>query len=146
MSDLQLSLSLRFIVKSKQEENRDYYLRNAERIKAQNSIWAAANLEKRRAYDRKRRIRNPEHVRALARGRELNRRARKRNAFVESVNPLVVFQRDAGICKICCLPIAGSQWHIDHKIPLVAGGEHSYANVQLSHASCNLKKGAKVSI
>jgi 5-methylcytosine-specific restriction endonuclease McrA len=35
-------------------------------------------------------------------------------------------------------------WDLDHVIPLSKGGEHSYDNVQVTHPSCNRKKGAKV--
>jgi 5-methylcytosine-specific restriction endonuclease McrA len=30
-------------------------------------------------------------------------------------------------------------------VPLARGGAHSYANVQLAHAMCNIKKGARLS-
>jgi len=73
---------------------------------------------------------------------EGKRRAIKANAFVEDVNPLIVFQRDNGICQICSLSIGNKKWEIDHIISLSKGGKHSYANVQLAHASCNRKKWA----
>lgn len=67
------------------------------------------------------------------------RRARLRNAFVEAVDPLEVFVRDAGVCGICDAPVVGD-YTIDHITPLARGGEHSYANVQLAHPSCNFSK------
>lgn len=74
----------------------------------------------------------------------MNRRARINNAYIEDVIPSVIFERDSGICQICFTAIEDDNWHIDHRIPLVKGGEHSYANTQLSHAFCNLSKGAKI--
>jgi 5-methylcytosine-specific restriction endonuclease McrA len=66
-------------------------------------------------------------------------------AFVEGVDPGVVFDRDAGICGICHASVArSSDWHIDHIAPLARGGKHSYANVQLTHAKCNIAKGARI--
>jgi 5-methylcytosine-specific restriction endonuclease McrA len=34
--------------------------------------------------------------------------------------------------------------HLDHIVPLARGGEHSYANTQPAHPTCNRRKGAKV--
>lgn len=73
------------------------------------------------------------------------RRARGADgAFFEVVNPGVVYDRDGGVCGICDgWVFAGEEWHIDHIHPLSKGGAHSYANVQLAHAFCNLSKGTK---
>lgn len=82
------------------------------------------------------------------------RRARQMGASIcENVNRLVVADRDGWICQLCFDPIdpntphklengQNNPWylHIDHVIPLSRGGDHSYANVQASHATCNLRK------
>lgn len=82
---------------------------------------------------------NPDKTRAI----RFNREARKRRGFVEVVDPRVVFARDKGCCGVCRLPVAPQEaWHIDHVIPLSRGGQHSYANTQLAHAECNIKKGS----
>lgn len=73
---------------------------------------------------------------------ENDRRAKKKAAWIESVDPIVVYERDCGICHICGEGIGEERWEIDHKIPLSRGGPHSYANVGLAHASCNRKKWA----
>jgi len=79
------------------------------------------------------------------RASELVRRSKKRGGFVEHVDPLVVFKRDKGLCGLCSLEVqASDKWHIDHVVPLSKGGAHSYANVQLAHARCNLSKGASL--
>jgi 5-methylcytosine-specific restriction endonuclease McrA len=70
------------------------------------------------------------------------RRARKRNQFVEKVYRSKVFRRDAGICGICREAVDPLDWHLDHVRPLARGGEHSYANTQVAHPSCNHRKSA----
>lgn len=86
---------------------------------------------------------NPERARELHRASQNAREARKRGQFVEVVDPQVVWERDEGICGICHLPAERDDFHVDHVIPLSKGGEHSYANTQVSHPPCNLRKGAK---
>jgi 5-methylcytosine-specific restriction endonuclease McrA len=70
------------------------------------------------------------------------RKARKLTApVIEAIDRAIVYERDKGICGICRKPV-DSDWHLDHIIPLSRSGEHSYANVQVSHSRCNLSKGA----
>lgn len=88
---------------------------------------------------------HPERVRALGRRVQLRRRARKAKAFVDDVDPRVVYLNAEGICGICREPIDPTKkWHVDHIVPLSKGGAHSYANTQPAHAACNHRKGAKV--
>lgn len=72
------------------------------------------------------------------------RYARKVSVFVEHVHPLVVLERDDGVCGICGTDVDPTDFHVDHVMPLVRGGEHSYANVQLAHPVCNQRKGDRV--
>lgn len=77
-------------------------------------------------------------------------RALRSQATVEAVDPAIVFDRDDWICQICHrdIPLA-AKWPeplsatMDHIKPLSRGGEHSYANCQASHLTCNASKGAK---
>lgn len=87
---------------------------------------------------------NLERRRALAVHHEHVRRARKVEAYVEHVDRRVVWERDSGICHICLLPADPHNWHLDHVFPLSRGGEHSYANVAVSHPTCNLRKGDRL--
>lgn len=104
----------------------------------------AANREAVRARARRWYANNLERARAISRANELDRRARKMRAFVEHVDPQKVYARDAGKCGICShLIAAGDPWHIDHIVALARGGEHSYSNVQLAHAACNIQKGTR---
>ena len=121
-----------------------YYSTHKEESRARGKRWVNNNPDKHREICDRWKDNNANHVREMGRKYASDYRARKRNAFVESVDHLTVFERDGGICQICHEPIGKEKWHVDHVAPLVAGGEHSYANVQLSHASCNLRKWAKV--
>lgn len=53
--------------------------------------------------------------------------------------------RDGSRCGICGYgihdPLDKEAAHIDHKLPVSAGGDSSVENLQLAHAICNLMKG-----
>ncbi len=56
-----------------------------------------------------------------------------------------VIDRDGLVCGICGLAVEHvSGVHIDHIRPATAGGSNSLDNLQVAHALCNQKKGAKV--
>lgn len=131
--------------------NRAYRAADPERARAKDRAYAAANRVRRAEKQREWRQANPDaYSEWAAANRELiwqrnqRRRARELNAFVENVDRAAVFRRDLGICQICNEPIGANRWHIDHVIPLIRGGLHCYANVQLSHARCNLSKGTRM--
>lgn len=76
-------------------------------------------------------------------------RARLRNAFVENVDPMSVFERDRWTCRDCgCATPREKRGtyepdapELDHIMPLSLGGAHSYMNTQCLCRSCNAKKG-----
>lgn len=79
------------------------------------------------------------------------RRVRMKSATIEKVNPLEVFERDGWICQLCGYSVSklmdpklGDMASLDHIIPISKGGQHSYANTQLAHLSCNISKGNRV--
>lgn len=74
-------------------------------------------------------------------GTSLRRARRGCLAMVERVDPDVVYARDGGICQICFTPVPRRGAAMDHRIPLSHGGDHSYANIQTAHRSCNSRKG-----
>jgi len=87
------------------------------------------------------RRRHPEMAKAIF----LRSRAKRRGAkVVERVYRKKVYERDHGCCHLCNNPVAFKNMHLDHVIPVSRGGEHSYANVKASHATCNLVKGSKL--
>lgn len=101
--------------------------------------WARANPVRRRETRNAWWRRNPAYGRLAAQ----RRRARQRGAFIEDVDPLVVLERDDGVCGICGEDVDPFAFHVDHVIPLARGGEHSYANTQPAHPSCNSRKGGR---
>jgi 5-methylcytosine-specific restriction endonuclease McrA len=132
---------------------RAYREANREKALAYQRAYYAANPEPRLARARAYKKANPEKARVLKRAwnkanpeknadHSAERRARERGMFVEHVDRQVVFKRDRGICQICNSPVDPNDYHIDHIIPLDPG-EHSYANIQLAHPSCNKSKGRK---
>jgi 5-methylcytosine-specific restriction endonuclease McrA len=128
---------------------KQFYAEHRERRKHLSSEWYHANaeyaLKRQKVYDAKRLQEQPEHVRAIGRRTASKRRALQVAAFVENVDPRVVFDRDKGVCGICKMIVdRASRWEIDHIIPLSKGGAHSYENSQLTHSKCNRSKSAKI--
>lgn len=128
-------------------------------MSAKHRKWNQANRQQRTERAREFRASRPDYQRQnVARWRERNyehhlaqariyaaaRRARLRDQFVEHVDAFAVYDRDGGICGICGDAVERSDFHVDHVIPLVRGGEHSYANVQVAHPSCNSRKRDKI--
>ena len=86
-----------------------------------------------------------DEVRFRARHGMSEARARKKGAhIVEFVDARKVWERDNGVCYLCGLPVELLKMSIDHVVPLSRGGEHSYSNCRLSHATCNRKKYNKM--
>lgn len=121
------------------------------------AAWRARTVEYRREYrkrahdtvkavarNRRWRKANPERYRALQSSGDARRRIREQEQFVEKVSPQIVWERDEGVCGICGEAADPSDWHLDHTVPLSRGGEHSYANVQVSHPLCNRRKKDKL--
>ena len=80
-----------------------------------------------------------------------NRRALERQAFVETVIPQQVYERDGWQCWLCHEPLdrhadknANRAPSIDHVIPLSLGGTHEPSNVRAAHRQCNAARGNRV--
>lgn len=53
-------------------------------------------------------------------------------------------RRDGNICCLCREPFyEHSSVHFDHILPRSKGGEDALYNLQLTHARCNIRAGAK---
>lgn len=92
---------------------------------AYSAQWKAENLDRVRDYEGRRRV-------------------TKRRAAAGAVSALVLLEMDDGVCGICGEDVDPLAFHVDHVIPLSRGGEHSYANTQVAHPSCNLSKGVSL--
>lgn len=107
--------------------------RNAEKISEQNKIR------------RKKKYRSDPSVKEKKLICNRNRKARLKNAFVESIDHQIVYKRDNFICQLCQQKIVDpSELSIDHIQPIARGGLHEYKNVQTAHKLCNSRKGARV--
>lgn len=79
------------------------------------------------------------------------RKALKRGAQrAETIYHDSIFRRDNYICQLCMKPVNPALAYpdpfsasLDHRIPVVDGGNHTRDNVQCSHLRCNLSKGRK---
>ncbi len=136
-------------------ENRELVLENLRQWKQENKEHCAdyqrRYLEQNREAVKARRLdyrsRRPEVIRAIRQ----RRRAMELAAFIEDVNPYVVFERDGYICQRCEVTCQVDSYPsldyatLDHIIPLswgvFRGGFHSYANTQTLCYSCNSAKG-----
>lgn len=73
-------------------------------------------------------------------------------AAYETFDAWEIGERDGWVCHICdgaidsalAYPDPASK-SIDHIVPLVKGGEHTRANVAITHLVCNIKKKDRVS-
>ncbi len=56
-----------------------------------------------------------------------------------------VIRRANDCCEYCGLAQVGQEatFHIDHVIPVAAGGQSSFENLALACVSCSLRKGAR---
>lgn len=109
--------------------------RHAEKCK-RNRATPAKDKEYRLAY----RLRNETRFLAMKAARQQKRRAHLVSAFIEDVNHADLLEMADGVCGICGEDVDPHHFHVDHIVPLSRGGEHSYANTQVAHPSCNLRK------
>lgn len=84
--------------------------------------------------------RNPEKK------QEMNNRyrARKFGATVGIVDYEEILERDGLWCYLCESAVEPDDIHFDHVVPLSKGGEHSMANIRVTHSRCNLSKGDRL--
>ena len=89
--------------------------------------------------------------RSAKRVKQQRRRARQLGALCQSFSNLDVFERDGWRCGICGDSVDRDvPWpdvvssSLDHIVPLLHGGSHTYDNVQLAHLGCNIRKGARL--
>jgi 5-methylcytosine-specific restriction endonuclease McrA len=140
-------------VASSREYARAYYARNREKIRAQQALayrrnpepvkarakahpsGGKATPEKHREYQVA--YQAQPHVRAQRASRQARRRAQAKG----HVDRFRVWLLSLGTCGLCGKHVAYEDMHLDHIVPLVEGGEHTYENAQASHGRCNTSKG-----
>ena len=102
-----------------------YYEVNKESLKPKKAKWQKENLDACRISD-------------------ANRRAAKKNrgGVLSSGLKSRLFTLQRGKCACCGLPL-GSNYHMDHIMPLALGGPNTDDNIQLLRQRCNNQKHSK---
>lgn len=54
-----------------------------------------------------------------------------------------IIERDGARCHVCGKKCRPEDIHLDHLVPLAAGGDHSPENLAVACARCNLSRGAR---
>ena len=129
---------------------------NKDRRKVLNAAWSATNRDRQRATTAAWAKAHPERVIAKSsawqkahpeyhRIIEHNRRARKREAGGKLSQGLAakLFKLQRGKCACGCKQPLGTDYHLDHRMPLALGGSNTDDNIQLLRATCNMQKSAK---
>lgn len=104
---------------------REYYENNKELIAPRKAIWQKNNKDKVKQSWQNRRARK------IASGGELSVGLEKR-----------LFSLQRGKCACCGLEL-GSNYHLDHIMPLALGGSNTDDNIQLLRQRCNNQKHTK---
>lgn len=77
----------------------------------------------------------------LARGRDIKKRPHRER--IPQYLRLAAIERDGFVCQLCGGDVDSyEQIDIDHKVPVARGGATTIDNLQVSHSSCNRRKGA----
>jgi hypothetical protein len=156
---------LRNAVHRDPEKRKKYYLENKPQENSNSKRYYRENREKRRAAGREHRKLNIESIRQkCSEWRHNNpgyaadhRKANKDRYLVYAENRrcrletgklsqdiiarLIDMQRSK--CAICGKHLRG-RFHLDHITPLSAGGLNIDSNVQLTHPTCNYRKGRQL--
>ena len=113
---------------------------NIDKERERKRRYSAENRKKERERYAKYRSANPEKIRTHV----INRRARKKMVGGKLSFNIVerMFRLQKGKC-VCCGQLLGSDFHIDHIMPLALGGPNTDENIQLLRSECNLQKNAK---
>jgi 5-methylcytosine-specific restriction endonuclease McrA len=117
-----------------------YYLANSEFLKASFKAWRLANNERSNAYSAAFAKANPQQTRIN--NQNYKARALKNGGVLSKGLIAKLFALQDGKCACCDQPL-GSNYHLDHIMPIALGGPNTDDNIQLLLARCNLQKGSK---
>lgn len=121
-------------------QKKRHRIKHADSIRLKNRRYQQENREKVRAWMKKHRDANPQHVRDLGRIHRANRRARMTGGKISRDLPQRLLREQKHVCAYCPTDLHESGYHLEHRIPLVRGGKHEDANMQLTCPVCNLRK------
>lgn len=121
------------------QRQRDYYWSNPEVGRKRALQWAKDNPEKAARLN----SRNNRRRKAVMRGASLT----------ERFDAADIYERDAWICGLCGRPIDQTLKYpdrmsasLDHVVPISKGGQHTRANAQAAHYTCNSSKRDRLGI
>lgn len=118
------------------------YARNRAAILRQKAAWRRAHPEYRR---RNSRLYYQRHKAEFIARYVRSYRARKRHAegryTAADIERIAAAQRRR--CAYCPKRLRKGSYHIDHIVPLIAGGTNFSRNLQLTCVSCNTRKGGQ---
>ena len=124
------------VVKARTKARR---LAKPDEVRATNEAWYAANkavvMERVREWN----AANPEATRTRGRNYRARFKGAEGSHTGDDIKDLFVKQR--GYCVYCNAKL-GSDYHVDHIIPLASGGSNWPSNLQLTCANCNIRKRA----
>lgn len=117
----------------------DYQKHKSKRISAM-KVWRDRNLDKVRAAQKRKVAESPEQYASYKR----NYRVRKRSAAGSHTGQdiLDILKLQKSKCACCHIKL-GKGYHVDHIIPLKAGGSNDRRNLQILCAPCNQSKSAR---
>lgn len=141
-------------VEMQRAKNRKYYWANHTKKLAQSRAYAEANRAELNTYSRawaathKTRSLAMKRAWTLAHPHECRqvkakRRARMAGCGVSRADYREIIATWNGLCGICAAPVEG-RYEFDHIVPLAKGGAHTQSNIQVTHQSCNRRKGSKL--
>ena len=113
------------------------YKRNKAAAKAAAKAWRESNLEHVAAVKRAYRAANAERVSASEKAKHARRKGAPGHFTAEDIRR--IFNDQAGCCYYCGNPL--TNYHIEHKTPIVRGGSNDPENIAVACAKCNLRKG-----
>lgn len=138
------------------ENQRRYRAENKEQLVLYNRRWRNENKERARQHSRRWRKRNPQKAKEVSyrynanhklvgRVRAQRRRARVRGArgTYSAADIQAIYERQGGRCWWCGTDV-GTEYDIDHRVPLVQGGSNDVSNIVVACPSCNRSKGGKM--
>jgi 5-methylcytosine-specific restriction endonuclease McrA len=134
---------------------RAHYRRDPQKKLAANKEWFAAHPDETRAYVRAYQKRNPEKTIAnfkqwraknpdtvLTWAKNCYAKRKGAEGSYKRADVLELYAEQEGLCPYCRVALSDT-YHVDHIMPLARGGTNYRSNIQLTCATCNLRKHAK---
>ena len=137
----------------KRNHSSAYYASNLEAVKVKKAVYQAKNADVFNARAKAWNVTHPERAKQrvvdwrknnpdAAKVIYHNRREKEKSGKLSRGVAIKLFAAQKGKCPCCGLPL-GSNYHMDHVVPLYLGGLNVDSNIQLLRSKCNLQKNKK---